>query len=232
MMLRSETFGVIAGALAKAQAAHGDYTKSKQAEVRSDRGNYKYAYATLADALDAVRASLTSSAIAVVQPVRIEGRKCTVATWLMHESGEYLACELSVELEPQGKSATITPQQYGSAITYLRRYGITSMVGIAPDDDDDGRRASGITRKEPEDWDAEWEADADKFLRALDKRDLTLVEVDEARAAMHLPACRWVGRESRRLIIEAYDNAHAKPADPLPDENAKKRAMSEEGGSK
>jgi hypothetical protein len=36
----------------------------------------------------------------------------------------------------------LTPQAMGSAITYARRYALSAIVGIAPDDDDDGNAAS------------------------------------------------------------------------------------------
>jgi hypothetical protein len=35
-------------------------------------------------------------------------------------------------------------QALGSAITYLRRYVLSSMVGVAPDDDDDGEGTRAI----------------------------------------------------------------------------------------
>src|SRR5690606_38089094 len=38
------------------------------------------------------------------------------------------------------------PQSVGSAITYGRRYGLASMVGVAPDDDDDGEAAQGRSK--------------------------------------------------------------------------------------
>ena len=40
------------------------------------------------------------------------------------------------------------PQQQGSAITYARRYGIQSILGIVGDKDDDAQAASGKTEKD------------------------------------------------------------------------------------
>jgi hypothetical protein len=36
-----------------------------------------------------------------------------------------------------------TPQEFGSAITYMRRYAITALLGVATEEDDDGNHASG-----------------------------------------------------------------------------------------
>ena len=35
------------------------------------------------------------------------------------------------------------PQSFGSAVTYLRRYAVTALLGIASDEDDDANRAAG-----------------------------------------------------------------------------------------
>jgi hypothetical protein len=43
------------------------------------------------------------------------------------------------------------PQSWGSSITYSRRYCLSSIVGIAPDEDDDGNKASAIQEKKTKD---------------------------------------------------------------------------------
>jgi len=55
---------------------------------------------------------------------------------LMHSSGQYIDSKISLQAKDQ------SPQSIGSAITYARRYQLTSMLGIAPAaDDDDGQAA-------------------------------------------------------------------------------------------
>jgi hypothetical protein len=51
----------------------------------------------------------------------------------MHESGEFM--EGTLDLDPADRS----PQSLGSAITYARRYGLGAMLGVATDEDEDGK---------------------------------------------------------------------------------------------
>ncbi|WP_373754790.1 ERF family protein [Jeotgalibaca porci] len=63
-----------------------------------------------------------------------------VTTLLTHESGEW------IEFEPLFlKSDKQTAQGYGSAITYARRYALSSVFGIASETDDDGNETTTQT---------------------------------------------------------------------------------------
>lgn len=60
-----------------------------------------------------------------------------LTTLLMHISGEFVGATGEAPL------AKNDPQGYGSMITYLRRYGLGSVLGIvSSEDDDDGNHAS------------------------------------------------------------------------------------------
>jgi hypothetical protein len=65
----------------------------------------------------------------------------TVETRLMHTSGQWLEDSVSAML-PNGD-----PQAVGSAITYLRRYALQAIAGIATEDDD-AETAQGSDRAE------------------------------------------------------------------------------------
>jgi hypothetical protein len=70
--------------------------------------------------------------IAVVQnPSRPEAGLVGMTTLLLHASGEWLESD---PLVVQAKDAG--PQAVGSCLTYLRRYQLAAMVGVAPEDDD------------------------------------------------------------------------------------------------
>lgn len=127
---RSSTIGAIAGALAKAQGEMDGARKD------STNPHFKSQYADLASVWDACRAPLSKHGLSVLQPVSADGAKVTVTTILAHSSGEWLEESLTMTAQQN------TPQGVGSAITYGRRYGLASMVGIAPEDDD-GNAASG-----------------------------------------------------------------------------------------
>ena len=65
-----------------------------------------------------------------------------VGTIILHQSGEYIEFP-SVRMKPEKQ----TPQAYGSAITYAKRYALSAVFGITSDKDDDGNEASGNGRK-------------------------------------------------------------------------------------
>lgn len=132
MLTTSTDIDKIAAALAKAQGAMDNASK--------DRLNpaFKSKYADLASVRDAVNGPLSANGIAYVQAAQTTEHGVMVETRLIHESGQWFAC--TVGATPKAYD----PQSIGSAITYLRRYGLMSMAGIAPtDDDDDGNTASG-----------------------------------------------------------------------------------------
>lgn len=101
----------------------------------------KSKYASLNAVMDACRNVLTANSIWVAQyPVPIEGNNLGLVTKLVHvESGEWQA---SCMVMPLSKA---DPQGYGSALTYARRYGLTTLVGLVTELDDDAEAAMGRT---------------------------------------------------------------------------------------
>jgi hypothetical protein len=95
-------------------------------------------YADLASVLNACRDALNEEGLAVVQTVeRLPEGGCFLRSTLLHTSGEQISSEYPVcPVKPD-------PQALGSAVTYARRYSLMALVGIAPEDDDDGNAASG-----------------------------------------------------------------------------------------
>jgi hypothetical protein len=133
-MTETNSDGALAGALAKAQAAFPAIARDKEVTVSSERTgkSYKFKYAPLDSILNAVRAPLSSNGLALVQLLD-DG---DLVTMLMHESGARLAGRVTL---PTVEGV----QALGSAITYLRRYSIQAILGIAAEEDDDGNHASG-----------------------------------------------------------------------------------------
>lgn len=131
-MITSDSIGAIAGALAKAQ---GSMRAAKRDGLNSHFGNK---YASLNNLLEAATPALTSNGLSVVQAsecVVTEGGPPlgVVVTRMMHASGEWIESQLEVPL-----AASLSYQELGKALTYLRRYSLASMVGIQADEDDDG----------------------------------------------------------------------------------------------
>lgn len=133
----SESMQEISVALAKAQAAFKPINRDKTVTVRTKAGGtYSFSYAPLEAILRAVQPALSKEGLAVSQSI--------VST----EGGEYLETTLrhgSDALSNRVKILVVDPgpQAYGSALTYARRYGITLLLCVCADDDDDGNAAEG-----------------------------------------------------------------------------------------
>jgi hypothetical protein len=133
----SQTIGALAKALAAAQAAMGPAIKDRVGVIpgKDGRQGYQYGYATLAACFEAIR-PMHAQGIAVTQIPLDGGNGVLVATLLIHESGEWIRGEMWMPVTQQ------TPQGYGSALTYARRYGLSALCGLGTDEDDDGADAS------------------------------------------------------------------------------------------
>lgn len=131
--------GQIASALVSALSRLRNPPRNRSVEV-STRGGGKYAfrYATLDKILDLARPVLAAEGLVLFQPISTnEKGGLVLVTRLLHRSGEWM--ETSIPLPAPGGD----PQSFGSAVTYLRRYAVTALLGIASDEDDDANRAAG-----------------------------------------------------------------------------------------
>ena len=101
----------------------------------TDNTFFKSKYVALDKLLEAVRPTLTEQGLFILQSPSFEEERVTVETRLVHaESGQWVGVELTAPFSI-GKGSTAT-QAVGSAVTYLRRYGLFSLLGIAETDDD------------------------------------------------------------------------------------------------
>ena len=105
--------------------------------VPKDAKGYNYRYQTLDDILNMARPILTKNGLALIQQVTTPEHLGHVAikTMLLHESGEHIEDTAVIPI-PQGKGMN-EAQQAGSAITYLRRYSISALLGIVSEEDTD-----------------------------------------------------------------------------------------------
>jgi hypothetical protein len=151
----SPDIGELSSALAVAQGA------MKGAVKDASNPFFNSKYADLQSVWDACREPLTKNGLAVIQfpkcksygePVPYEYEKkgekrmgvkvvyeVSVLTRLVHKSGQWMEDRVSTLL-PHGD-----PQAVGSAITYLRRYALQSVAGIAPEDDDGNGSGDHVT---------------------------------------------------------------------------------------
>ena len=91
-------------------------------------------YASLNSVMESCRSVLAANGIVLTQaPVPAEPGFCSLETLLVHaETGQYIA---STAMAPLPKA---DPQGVGTALTYLRRYALSAMLGIVTEPDTDG----------------------------------------------------------------------------------------------
>jgi hypothetical protein len=134
-MDKSEQINDLAAALCKAQAAMPPALKG------NINPHFKSKYADLGAIWDACRKPLADNGLSVVQmPVDAGDGRVGLTSMLLHTSGQYIAHTYSTKLQQDNA------QGVGSALTYLRRYGLSALVGIVADEDDDGNAASQPAR--------------------------------------------------------------------------------------
>lgn len=135
-MIFSQEIKNISAALVQAQAqAKGAIKDGKNTFFKTSKGEGA-AYATLDSVIDAVKESLTKAELAVIQAPTDIDSKPYVITRLQHKSGEFIEIKTPLFMGQQ------TMQAFGSAITYAKRYALTSLLNISTDGDDDGNAAS------------------------------------------------------------------------------------------
>lgn len=124
----------LAEALARFQADLPRVGKDKKANA----GTYSYAFADLADVVQAVSPALGRVGLSFSsRPTLTDDGRFVLAYALRHVSGDSDEGQY-----PLPDPSRMPPQQVGSAITYARRYSLCAVTGISPDEDDDGQNAA------------------------------------------------------------------------------------------
>ena len=129
------TSDVTPSSLAEALAAFQSELPPIGKANTANTGTYSYSYADLADISRAVMPLLGKHGLSFTSfPTLDEGGRFVLRYTLRHASGE--SDSGSYPLPANGSA-----QQMGSAISYARRYALSAVTGIAPDEDDDGKAA-------------------------------------------------------------------------------------------
>ena len=136
-MKMSDTISELANALAKAQGAIDDASKT------SANPFFKSKYADLAAVRAVIREPLAVNDLAIIQAPRVVEGGAEVETFIMHKSGEFMSETLFM---PAGKSDA---HGYASAITYARRIGLMSLLCLASYDDDGNTAVESVKNTAP-----------------------------------------------------------------------------------
>lgn len=128
-MNKSETIGALAAALSKLQG--------EVQNLHKDTQGYGYKYVELSSVLDAVRPLLLKYELAVSQLTVNDPSNPSVVgveSILMHSSGEWICSAMYMPVEP--KKILSLAQCSGVVISYIRRYQLAAILGVAQTDND------------------------------------------------------------------------------------------------
>jgi len=121
-------------AIAKAQG------QIRNAALNRTNTHLNSSYADLAAVWDACRTACSEAGVSIVQSLWPRKHFVVVTTRLSHR-GQWVEADLPVKGEAQ--KGVNNKQQLGIAITYGKRYSLTSMLGIPAGEDTDGDENSG-----------------------------------------------------------------------------------------
>jgi hypothetical protein len=114
------------------QAKDIEIVKDQTATVVGAKGTFKYKYASLPSVVSAVRKPLSEVGLVITQPINSD----RITTIIYHPaSGAEMRETMDIPKGSDGRMSNM--QAFGSAITYLRRYMLIAMLGLAPDEDTD-----------------------------------------------------------------------------------------------
>lgn len=209
-MNQSDSIANLAAALANAQGEIEGVSKDSTGQV----GKTVYRYADLSNVVEAIKAVASKNGLSWVQgPVTIPYEESGpeqvgqdfqtvtrtrtavgVETQLLHSSGEWMRfAPFYFPIVQQ------TAQGAGSAITYARRYSLSAIFGVVPEDDDGAEASRNSQRNEPPAY--SWnQFDLAKSMEAHGKLISADFEV--------LQPGRPVTRENLILVVQEWLSTH------------------------
>jgi hypothetical protein len=176
-----------------------------QAEVENAiKGNvnphFKSRYADLAEVLNTVRPVFARHGLSILQSTAFDGINVSVTTTLAHAEGGWVSsCASCVP-------ARVDAQGIGAATTYLRRYALAAMAGVAQEDDD-GNAASHQQRPAtPAREDGLLPATIEVAQRQLDRAS-TLEELGNTWATLPAPVRKALGTHKDKCKAKLQEAA-------------------------
>lgn len=146
--------------------------KDHLVDFTSSKGRTTYRHATLANVVEKISAALSEHGLSATWKTDQDGQGCvSVTCTITHRLGHSESTSLKAPYDETGNKNSI--QAVGSAVTYLQRYTLLALTGLAThEQDDDGRMSSSPLINEFE---------AAELLRTVQE-----LRVDEERFCDHL----------------------------------------------
>lgn len=122
----------IFAALAKARGQYPQIVKNRVATIKSEKAQYSYKYADLADVFTAIDPVLADNGLTVIQFP--EGAQ--LVTVIGHESGESIQGVWPIKALPRGDMGNA--QGFQAAVQVAKRYALTAMLGVSTEETVEG----------------------------------------------------------------------------------------------
>ena len=129
-------------------AAQGELKNPKKTRTAIVKGTSRktgkayemsYKYADIGDVLQTILPVLSKHGICVSQPTKIlDNGSLVLITRVSHVSGQFIESEYPI------CGSNGDHQQMGAALTYARRYALTTLIGVSAVDDTDGSDAAPV----------------------------------------------------------------------------------------
>lgn len=123
-------------AMAAFQAMEISIAKDKHVSFQTQKGKTEYDHATLGNIVKTVKPLLGSLGLSASWlPARNDGGRVSVTCKVTHKQGHSESVTLDAPLDDSGGKNNI--QALGSSVTYLQRYTLLAILGLATEDEDD-----------------------------------------------------------------------------------------------
>lgn len=132
LALHSDSLSALLPALLEARKEFEEIPRTRPVKVKGEKGSYEFKYAPL-DTIDkAITPKLAAHSLVLTQTAVRYPFGDFLRTTIWHTSGEWIANEIEIQVPRGGGSAA-----YGGALTYARRYGMSALLAIATETDND-----------------------------------------------------------------------------------------------
>jgi len=125
-------------AMAQFKANPPRIEKDKHVSYSTSSGTMKYNHATLANIVEKITQELSKYGLSASWRTAQNGKDVTVTCRISHSDGHFEETTLTASTEGAGKMNAV--QAIGSVISYLQRYTLMSICGLAAHDQDNDAR--------------------------------------------------------------------------------------------
>ena len=176
--------------------------KKDMKKLKTERFNpfHNSKYASISDVIANIKEPLSKNGIIVLQPTTIIDTMTVIVTMLIHESGEFVRSFYPVVAKDN------SAQNYGSGLTYARRYALVSLLGLEQEDDD-GNKADQLVSPNGKTSDSKASTQQLKLMKDLMlKKKLTVSILQEVFPSVNFKDIRM--KEATMIINHLFNAKH------------------------